>query len=106
MSWVILSPIDVICCDKGNDSFLRWFERMNLFKATYQIGCVGLMGLSSNSTARLLSWPVGLSAGAPSQTMAATTSLELRNLHPGQAQPCPSSFAYILCLVWFVLCEA
>lgn len=102
----MLSPIDVICCDKGNDSFLRWFGRMNLFKAMYQIGCVGLMGLSSNSTACLLSWSANLSAGAPSQNMPATVSLKLRNLSPGPTQPCPSSFVCILCLVWFVLCEA
>lgn len=106
MSWVVLSPIDVVCCGKGNGSFLRWFGRMNLFKAAYQIGCVGLMGLSSNSTACLLSWSAGLSAGAPSQTVPAIAPLKLRNLRPGQAQPCPSSFVCVLCLVWFVLCEA
>ena len=79
---------------------------MNLFKATYQIRGVGLIGLSSNSTVCLLSWTADLSAGAPSQTMPAIALLKLMNLHPGWTQPRPSSFVCILCLVWFVLCEA
>lgn len=97
MSWVMLSPIDVICCDKGNDSFLRWFGRMNLFKALYQIGCVGLMGLSSNSTACLLSWSAGLSAGAPSQTMPAIALLKHRNLAQARLSPVlPPLFAFFV----------
>lgn len=79
---------------------------MNLFKATYQIGCVGLIGLSSNSTVFLLSWTADLSAGAPSQTMLAIALLKLMNLHQGWTQPYPSPLVCFLCLVWFVLCEA
>lgn len=79
---------------------------MNLFKATYQIGCVVLIGLSSSSTICLPSWAASLSAGAPSQTMPAIALLKLMNLHPSWTQPHPSSFVYILCLVWFVFCKA
>lgn len=78
---------------------------MNLFKATYQIGRVGLIRLSSNSTVCLLSWTADLSAGISSQTVPAVAPLKLMDLHPGWTQPRPSSVR-VLCLNWLVLCEA